>query len=143
MVKLKMKKRGVSPVIATVLLIALVTAAAAIVFLVVIPMLQPSAEAILTYDQGSTDVGSGNRQMLITIKATGGPLTLGSVDISPVLTISVVNGTDVDMIGQTIVAESQVTVKVIGAFSIGTEYTITFNFSSGDDSISKAATIIA
>ncbi|MHA1827737.1 MAG: archaellin/type IV pilin N-terminal domain-containing protein, partial [Candidatus Heimdallarchaeaceae archaeon] len=30
-----MKKRGVSPVIATVLLIALVTAAAAIVFLVV------------------------------------------------------------------------------------------------------------
>ena len=138
-----MKKRGVSPVIATVLLIALVTAAAAIVFLVVIPMLQPSPEAILTYDQGSSDVGGGDRQILISVKATGGPLTVTSVEVSPLVTVDVLNGTDVDMIGQVIAAESTVTIKVIGAFSVGTEYTITFTFTSGDDSIVEAATVTA
>lgn len=138
-----MKKRGVSPVIATVLLIALVTAAAAIVFLVVIPMLQPTADAIFTYDQGSADEGGGNRLILVTIKAVGGPLTVDSVTVNPVLTLQVLNGTDVDMIGQTIPAEASVSIKLIAAFEVGTEYVFTITFTSGDDSLIKTVTVTA
>lgn len=138
-----MKKRGVSPVIATVLLIALVTAAAAIVFLVVIPMLQPAAVPIFTYTQGSSDLGGGTRQFIVDVKASGGPLTVDAVTVSPTLTISVLNATDGSMIGQVIVAEATVSLKIQGAFAVGTDYTFSFAFSSGDDDVAKDITITA
>ncbi len=138
-----MKKRGVSPVIATVLLIALVTAAAAIVFLVVIPMLQPTAVPIFIYNQGSTDLGGGTRQFIVKIEATGGPLTIDAVSVAPTLTIDVVNSTDVTMIGQVIAAEAQASLLIKGAFVVGTDYTFTFSFSSGEDDIVEAITITA
>ncbi len=138
-----MKKRGVSPVIATVLLIALVTAAAAIVFLVVIPMLQPAAVPIFTYQDGSSDLGNGTRQFIVDVKASGGVLTVEAVAVAPTLTISVLNSTDGNMIGQAIVAESTVSLKIQGAFVVGTEYTFTFSFTSGEDNIAKDITITA
>ena len=138
-----MKKRAVSPVIATVLLIALVTAAAAIVFLVVIPMLNPTAVPVFTYLDGSTDIGGGDRQISVDIKATGGSLTIDSVTVTPSLTISVVNATAGNMIGQTIEAEATITVLIQGAFSVGTDYTFTFTFTSGDDVVSEPITITA
>ncbi|MHA1224544.1 MAG: type IV pilin [Candidatus Heimdallarchaeaceae archaeon] len=138
-----MKKRGVSPVIATVLLIALVTAAAAIVFLVVIPMLNPTAKPIFTYQDGSTDLGGGTRQIKVDVRASGGSLTIESVTVSPTLTISVVNATDGSMIGQTIEAEATVSILLKGAFVVGTDYTFTFTFTSGDDTISESITVTA
>ena len=138
-----MKKRGVSPVIATVLLIALVTAAAAIVFLVVIPMLQPAAEPIFTYQDGSVDIGGGNRQFIVKVKALGGPLTIETITAAPTLTFVVVNATDVTMIGQVIGAEAQESLIFQGAFVVGTDYTLTFSFSSGEDNIVQDITITA
>ncbi len=138
-----MKKRGVSPVIATVLLIALVTAAAAIVFLVVIPMLQPTAVPIFVYQNGSTDIGSGNRQFIVKVTAQGGPLTIDAVSVAPTVVFDVVNSTYVTMIGQVIGAEDQESLIFQGAFVVGTEYTLTFSFSSGEDNIVEDIAIIA
>ncbi len=138
-----MKKRGVSPVISTVLLIALVTAAAAIVFLVVIPMLQPAAVPIFTYQDGSSDLGGGTRQFIVDVKASGGVLTLDALSVAPTLTVSILNATDVSMIGQSIVAESTVSLKIQGDFVVGTAYTFTFSFSSGEDTIVEDISITA
>ena len=137
-----MKKRGVSPVIATVLLIALVTAAAAIVFLVVIPMLQPTATPAFIYDDGASNIGGGQYRFSVDIKVTGGSLTIDNVTVVPVLTISVVNATDHTMIGYNI-DEATVTVFIKGAFIPGTDYTFTFSFSSGEDKLSEDITINA
>ena len=98
-----MKKRGVSPVIATILLIALVTAAAAIVFLVVIPM-------------------------LITIQAEGGDILYTDVTASPVVTYLVLDSTEPFSITNGNVKQ----IVFTGSFTVGTEYTLTINFSSGE-----------
>ncbi len=129
-----MKKRGVSPVIATVLLIALVTAAAAIVFLVVIPMLQPNIDATLIATPGSSDAGSGNRAIEINIKALGGALNITSVSVTDVTGVELLDAPTGSSVIYTVIEENgQLTVYVVGAFSIGTAYDITLEF----DAISK------
>ncbi len=123
-----MKKRGVSPVIATVLLIALVTAAAAIVFLVVIPMLQPNATALVTSVVGTAD-GDGNYTVVITVKAEGADLVYnGTATASP--TVTYIASTTAG--GLSIPNGEQKTITIVGAFQVGTDYTITLYFTSGD-----------
>jgi len=123
-----MKKRGVSPVIATVLLIALVTAAAAIVFLVVIPMLQPNATALVTSVVGTAD-GDGNYTVVITVQAEGADLVYnGTATASP--TVTYLASTTAG--GLSIPNGEQKTITVVGAFQIGTDYTITLYFTSGE-----------
>ncbi len=51
----KIKRKGVSPVIATVIIIALVLAATAMVFLVVFPMLNPDFDPILHLDRNQSN----------------------------------------------------------------------------------------
>ena len=123
-----MKKRGVSPVIATVLLIALVTAAAAIVFLVVIPMLQPNATALVTGVVG-TDNGDGNYTVVITVQAEGADLVYnGTVTASP--TVTYLASTTAS--GLSIPNGETKTITIVGAFQVGTDYTINLYFTSGD-----------
>ncbi|MHA1115408.1 MAG: type IV pilin [Candidatus Heimdallarchaeaceae archaeon] len=131
-----MKKRGVSPVIATVLLIALVTAAAAIVFLVVLPMVQnPGAQALITPPSGAIDNGNGTMTFNFQIKATGGDITVSDVVVSPTVTVSFTS--------VTIGAETTQTVQVWGAFTDNTEYTFTFTFTSGDSSFTETVSVTA
>ncbi len=132
-----MKKRGVSPVIATVLLIALVTAAAAIVFLVVLPMVQnPGAQALITPPNGATDNGNGTMTFAFQIKATGGDITVQSVTSSGSVTISSFDNV-------TISAETTQTVRVTGNFQDNTEYTITFTFASGGSTFTQSVKVTA
>ena len=87
-----MKKRAVSPVIATVLLIALVTAAAAIVFLVVIPMLTP-ANAILL-PKSTVDNGDGNFTVTIGVTAEGSDIIFNAtITASPTVSYLAVSST--------------------------------------------------
>jgi len=121
-----MKKRAVSPVIATVLLIALVTAAAAIVFLVVIPMLTP-ANAILV-EKSAIDNQDGNFTVTINVSAQAADIVFnGTVAVSPTVSFYVVTSTTPVTIenGQ----QSDVTIK--GTFQSGTKYTLTLTFIAG------------
>lgn len=133
-----MKKRAVSPVIATVLLIALVTAAAAIVFLVVIPMLNPAPVALITVTPGSTDAGGGDRAIAVKIDAKNGALNITGIAVTGVSGVTLLDlpeGTSViyDVIAQ----DGSMTVYIVGAFSVATEYSITISFESGESSISS------
>jgi flagellin-like protein len=135
-----MKKRGVSPVIATVLLIALVTAAAAIVFLVVIPMLQPNIDATLIATPNSSDAGGGNRAIEINIKALGGALNISSVTVTGVTGVEILDApTGATVVGTVIEENDQLTVYVVGAFTVGIEYDITIEFDSISKTISHTA----
>ncbi|MHA1303898.1 MAG: archaellin/type IV pilin N-terminal domain-containing protein [Candidatus Heimdallarchaeaceae archaeon] len=132
-----MKKRGVSPVIATVLLIALVTAAAAIVFLVVLPMVQnPGAQALITPPSEAVAVNDTAMTFNFQIKATGGDITVSAVSCSPSVTLSTFDPV-------TISKETTQTVSVTGLFTDNTEYTITFTFTSGDSSFTQSVTVVA
>ena len=123
-----MKKRGVSPVIATILLIALVTAAAAIVFLVVIPMLNPAPKAIVQ-ENNVVLAGDGlNYTVTITIQAEGGDILYTDVSASPVVTYIVLDSTEPFSITNGNVKQ----IVFTGSFTVGTEYTLTINFSSGE-----------
>ncbi|MCG3220646.1 MAG: type IV pilin [Candidatus Heimdallarchaeota archaeon] len=125
-----MKKRGVSPVIATILLIALVTAAAAIVFLVVIPMLNPAPEAIVKTI--STTQDNGNYTVVFTILAQGGDIVFnGTVDPSPdVAYLNVVTAA-----GLEIKNGIQKQITIIGSFTVGESYTFNIYFTAGDSDI--------
>ena len=141
MVNKKMKKRAVSPVIATVLLIALVTAAAAIVFLVVIPMLNPAPTALITATPGSTDAGGGNRAIGVKIDALNGALNITGVQVTGVTGVTVLDSpTGASVIYDVIAKDGSMTIYIVGAFDIGTEYSITISFDSGGSSISSAFT---
>ncbi len=126
-----MKKRGVSPVIATVLLIALVTAAAAIVFLVVIPMLQPPPEAIVkgvTYN----DLGDGNFSVAITVLAQGADMVFnGTVEASPTVTYLVIDTTTPLSIENGV----QKIITIIGSFTVGEAYSLTLSFLAGNNDV--------
>ena len=126
-----MKKRAVSPVIATVLLIALVTAAAAIVFLVVIPMLRPGATPYFVATPGSSSVNGTHRSISIEIEARGGDLVFDGVTCDTVSVLEVTN------LGASIVENAKITVTIKGTFDIGTQYTFTFTFTSGDSTFDK------
>ena len=119
-----MKKRAVSPVIATVLLIALVTAAAAIVFLVVIPMLRPGATPYFVAT-GSSAVNGTHRSISVSIEARGGDLVFNNVTCEQVPILEVSN------LGASIAENNKITVIIKGTFEISTEYTFTFSFTSG------------
>jgi len=124
-----MKKRGVSPVIATILLIALVTAAAAIVFLVVIPMLNPAPKAIVQEVIAVEDVGTNNYTVTISVQAVGQDITFnGTVVSSPSVTYMVVTTT----LPVTIDNGNTGQIIIVGSFVEGTEYTLTLTFYSGD-----------
>jgi FlaG/FlaF family flagellin (archaellin) len=141
MVNTKMKKRAVSPVIATVLLIALVTAAAAIVFLVVIPMLNPAPTALLTVTPNSTDAGSGNRAIQVDVKALNGALNITGVDVTGVTGVTLLDSpTGSSVIYSVITQDGSMTIYIVGAFSVATEYSITINFESGVSSIAQSFT---
>ncbi|MCG3215730.1 MAG: hypothetical protein KAS63_03375 [Candidatus Heimdallarchaeota archaeon] len=127
-----MKKRAVSPVIATVLLIALVTAAAAIVFLVVIPMLTP-ANAILT-EVSSIDQGDGNFSITIRAAAQASDVVFnGTVAVSPTVTYLAVSSTTPVTIEN---GESK-DITIIGSFSSGVKCTITLTFIAGGTEFSS------
>ncbi len=135
-----MKKRGVSPVIATVLLIALVTAAAAIVFLVVIPMLQPKSEATLIITPGSNDVGGGNRAIEIKVDAIGGSLNITGVTITGLTGVQLLDTpTGSSMIYVVIEENKSDMIYIVGAFNIGTSYDITLEFAELSKSFSHTA----
>ena len=135
-----MKKRGVSPVIATVLLIALVTAAAAIVFLVVIPMLQPKSEATLIITPGSNDVGGGDRAIEIKVDAVGGSLNVTGVTVFGLTGVQLLDTpTGSSMIGTVIDQNGSDMIYIVGAFSVGTSYDITIHFVNLDKSFSHTA----
>jgi flagellin-like protein len=135
-----MKKRGVSPVIATVLLIALVTAAAAIVFLVVIPMLQPKSEATLIITPGSSDVGGGDRAIEVKVDAVGGSLNITSVTVTGLTGVQLLDTpTGSSMIYVVIAAEGTDMVYIVGAFNIGTSYDITLEFAEVSKTFSHTA----
>ena len=136
-VKKIMKKRAVSPVIATVLLIALVTAAAAIVFLVVIPMLTP-ADAILVA-KTPIDNGDGNYTVSVNVKAQASDIVFnGTVTVSPTVSYLVVTTTTPVEIenGQS----KDITFK--GSFTIGITYTITLTFIAGGSEFTQSATFV-
>jgi FlaG/FlaF family flagellin (archaellin) len=126
-----MKKRAVSPVIATVLLIALVTAAAAIVFLVVIPMLRPGATPYFVATPGSSSVNGTHRSISIEIEARGGDLIFDGVTCEQITTLEYSNE------GAAIAENAKITVIIKATFEIGTEYTFTFTFTSGDSTFEK------
>ena len=133
-----MKKRAVSPVIATVLLIALVTAAAAIVFLVVIPMLNPAPTALITATTGSTDAGGGDRAIAVKIDALNGALNITGVEVTGLTGVTILDApAGVSVIYDVIPKDGSMTVYLVGAFNIGTEYSITISFESGGSSISS------
>ncbi|MHA1954882.1 MAG: archaellin/type IV pilin N-terminal domain-containing protein [Candidatus Heimdallarchaeaceae archaeon] len=124
-----MKKRGVSPVIATILLIALVTAAAAIVFLVVIPMLNPVPEAIVKSVQANE--ASGNYTITFTVLATGGDIVFdGTVTSTPAATFEVITAA-----GLEITSSTQATIQINGIFTVGEVYNFNIYFSSGDSEV--------
>ena len=130
-----MKKRAVSPVIATVLLIALVTAAAAIVFLVVIPMLTP-ADAILVA-KSTVDNQDGNFTVTINVKALAADIVFnGNVTVSPTVSFFVVTSTTPVTIENGL--QSDVTIK--GTFQSGTTYTVTLTFTAGGSDFTAVAT---
>ena len=137
MVNTKMKKRAVSPVIATVLLIALVTAAAAIVFLVVIPMLNPSPQAIVIGAIDVTENLDGNFTIIVTIQAQSADLTFnGTITSAPVVAyLSPDTST-----GYAIANGATGQITVTGSFVSGTEYKIIIYFSAGDSTIFATAT---
>ena len=144
-----MSKRAVSPVIATVLLIALVTAAAAIVFLVVMPMLKPAPDALITPQQGSTAATSNNRKIQVDIKALNGDLNISSVSAvisSNGTTLSGVTIEDAQgnsLIGSLINKDQSITAYIVGPFVQGTQYSITISFTSGGSTISKTFDVTA
>ncbi|MCG3227155.1 MAG: hypothetical protein H7645_09560 [Candidatus Heimdallarchaeota archaeon] len=124
-----MKKRGVSPVIATILLIALVTAAAAIVFLVVIPMLNPVPEAIVKSVQANE--ASGNYTIIFTVLATGGDIVFdGNVTSSPTAVFTVITAA-----GLEITSSTQKMIEINGIFTVGELYSFNLYFTSGDSEI--------
>ena len=139
MVNKKMKKRAVSPVIATVLLIALVTAAAAIVFLVVIPMLNPSPQAIVV---GAVDISyddlTGNFTVIVTIQAQAADLTFnGTVTASP--TVAYLNPTTATSYAIANGETGQIT--IVGSFTSGTAYNLNIYFTAGESTIFTSAAI--
>ncbi|MHA1217636.1 MAG: hypothetical protein ACTSSN_12520 [Candidatus Heimdallarchaeaceae archaeon] len=135
-----MKKSGVSPVIATVLLIALVTAAAAIVFLVVIPMLQPKSEATLIITPGSNDVGGGDRAIEVKVDAVGGSLNITSVIVTGLTGVQLLDTpTGSSIIFVVIEAEGSDMIYIVGAFNVGTSYDITLEFAEVSKSFSHTA----
>ncbi len=135
-----MKKRGVSPVIATVLLIALVTAAAAIVFLVVIPMLQPNSEANLFITPGSNDVDGVNRSIEVKVDAVGGSLNITGVMVTGLTGVQLLDTpAGSSMIYVVIEAEDSDMIYIVGAFNVGTSYDFTLEFAEVSKSFSHKA----
>ena len=132
-----MNKRAVSPVIATVLLIALVTAAAAIVFLVVIPMLTP-ANAILVAKSADFNDSTGNTTVIIGISAEGADIifngtivsspTVAYLEFTTTIPLSISNGATKDL-------------KLVGSFARGVEHTITLTFVAGKNEFSQVVKI--
>ncbi|MCG3255738.1 MAG: type IV pilin [Candidatus Heimdallarchaeota archaeon] len=135
-----MKKRGVSPVIATVLLIALVTAAAAIVFLVVIPMLQGSPEAIITITPGSTNTTTGDRAIQIKVEAKNGPLNITGVSVIGLTGVQILDLPEGSSLIGTVIAENEFdTLYIVGPFALGAVYDITLSFGELDKTFSHTA----
>ncbi|MHA1345227.1 MAG: archaellin/type IV pilin N-terminal domain-containing protein [Candidatus Heimdallarchaeaceae archaeon] len=136
-----MKKRAVSPVIATVLLIALVTAAAAIVFIVVIPMLNPAPTALIIATPGSTDAGGGDRAIAVKIDALNGALNITGVEVTGVVGVTILDSpTGTSVVYEVVPQDGSMTVYIVGAFSVATEYSIIISFESGGSEISSAFT---
>ena len=102
----------------------------------------PVPTALFIYEDGASNIGGGQYQFNVDVKVTFGSLTLDAVTVAPTLTITVVNATSHTMIGYNI-DEATVTVLIRGAFTPGTDYTFTFAFSSGEDSIAEDITIQA
>ena len=144
-----MRKRAVSPVIATVLLIALVTAAAAIVFLVVMPMLKPSPDANITVHPGSIPGTGSNRKIQVDIEAKNGNLNITGVTAVPTSGGSELTNLDVQdaqgnsLLNTIINQDTSKTVYIVGPFSEGTQYTITLHFTSGGSTVDKTFTVTA
>ena len=131
-----MKKRAVSPVIATVLLIALVTAAAAIVFLVVIPMLTP-ANAILL-PKSTIDNLDGNFTVTIGVTAEGSDIVFNAtITASPTVAYLEVTSTT----PMTIANGASKDITLIGSFTAGLKYTLTLTFIAGKNEFTQVVEV--
>ena len=127
-----MKKRAVSPVIATVLLIALVTAAAAIVFLVVIPMLTPANALLLP--KSTIDNLDGNFTVTIGVTAEGSDIVFNAtVTASPTVAYLEVTSTT----PMTIANGASKDITLIGSFTAGVKYTLTLTFVAGKNEFTQ------
>ncbi len=130
-----MKKRAISPVIATVLLIGLVVAAAALVFFVVMPMLQPSGTALVTYNTGSYTSDGTNATFSFNVQASGADITIIEVTSN--------NGTIV--ISELEIGNGQTKTLTVSTgdtqYVSGTSYTFTIKFEYGESEGQTSLTV--
>jgi len=134
------RKKAVSPVIATILLIALTVTAAAIVYFVVVPLLRANPE--LTYTDHGKVSGTSNKYE-ITIQNNGGAdanldgltafiFTNTTDDYNPAkvyYSISDEITTWPYVIAQG--ATVKLTFEMSGAFTAGSQYTFTLQYDGG------------
>jgi flagellin-like protein len=134
------RKKAVSPVIATILLIALTVTAAAIVYFVVVPLLRANPELVAT-DYGK--VAGTNNKYEVTIQNNGG----ADANLAGLTAITFTNTTDdynpthayysisTEITTWPYVVTQGDTVTLIfemgGAFTTGSQYTFTLEYDSG------------
>ncbi|MEA2070286.1 MAG: archaellin/type IV pilin N-terminal domain-containing protein [Asgard group archaeon] len=122
------KKKAVSPVIATILLIALTVTAAAIVYFVVVPLFQKQPELVI--ESGPNHVTGQADQIQMTINNIGA----GEASLDPAeFTLTFDNGTSID-----INVLDNTGTEITEAITIGSQQSITlriqiqnFDFNTG------------
>ena len=116
-IRFKSYKRAVSPVVATVLLISLVVAASALVYFIVVPMLQGNSEVSMITTQwfdANTEDGEVVDTAYITIQNTG-----TATAIINNVTITISNGTtqtpisNAIVVGETLPYELEVAARAV------------------------------
>ena len=91
-------KRGVSPVIATILLIALTVSAAAIVYFVVVPLLQGKSELVQMSTLNLTDTDDDNKFDTITTELFNIGTELATLDSTQLTVLGVTNSVTSDLL---------------------------------------------
>lgn len=141
--KIKRKKRGVSPIIAAILLIGLAVLAGAAIYVVVLPMLSPSTSSsdISATMSGTVDTTSVSGQATFTVSFANKGLKDVNVNITSVtmpytFTSMKVNsgGSDITTTGVVVQAGKTVDVTITltgGTVSVPSGSTITINTQLG------------
>jgi len=134
------RKKAVSPVIATILLIALTVTAAAIVYFVVVPLLQSNPE--LAYTEHGKVAGTNNKYEVTIVNNGGADANLvGLTSFTFTNTTDDYNPTHVYYSISTeittwpyLVAQGETVTLVFempGAFTAGSQYTFTIAYDDG------------
>jgi flagellin-like protein len=116
------RKKAVSPVIATILLIALTVTAAAIVYFVVVPLLRANPTLVAT---GWGKVPATTDKYEVTIQNQGGAVA----NIDALASIELTNETITTGINPSVVEQGSTTVVFPAAIEQSGEVTWTFTFS--------------